>query len=110
MNVNEPPTLLRNDAPKENHWIKLRLVGVKSNRSAIGARVIARYGGKLQAQEVLSQSSFLSACDLRIHFGLGEAKAVDLEIFWPSGIVQKMTGVAADQILTVRENVASGTH
>ena len=110
MNVNEPPTLLRNDAPKENHWIKLRLVGVKSNRSAIGARVIARYGGKLQAQEVVSQSSFLSACDLRVHFGLGAAKAVDLEIHWPSGIVQKMTGVAADQILTVRENVESVAH
>jgi hypothetical protein len=110
MNVNEPPTLLRNDAPKENHWIKLRLVGVKSNRSAIGARVIARYGGKLQAQEVVSQSSFLSACDLRVHFGLGAATAVDLEIHWPSGIVQKMTGVAADQILTVRENVESVAH
>jgi hypothetical protein len=105
MNVNEPPTLLRNDAPKENHWIKLRLVGVKSNRSAIGARVIARYGGKLQAQEVLSQSSFQSASDLRVHFGLGAEKTVDLEIHWPSGIVQKLAGVAADQILTVRENV-----
>jgi hypothetical protein len=103
MNVNEPPTLLRNDAPKENHWIKLRLVGVKSNRSAIGARVIVRYGGKIQAQEVLSQSSFQSACDLRVHFGLGSEKTVDLEIRWPSGIVQKMTGVAADQILLVRE-------
>ncbi|MGA2349165.1 MAG: CRTAC1 family protein [Terracidiphilus sp.] len=110
MNVNEPPTLLRNDAPKENHWIKLRLVGVKSNRSAIGARVIARYSGKLQAQEVLSQSSFLSACDLRVHFGLGAARTVDLEIRWPSGIVQKMTGVAADQILTVRENVETAAH
>ena len=110
MNVNEPPTLLRNDAPKENHWIKLRLVGVKSNRSAIGARVIARYGGKLQAQEVLSQSSFLSACDLRVHFGLGAAKTVDLEIRWPSGILQNMTGVAADQILTIRENVESAAH
>jgi hypothetical protein len=110
MKVNEPPSLLRNEAPRENHWIKLRLVGVKSNRSAIGARGIARYGGKLQAQEVVSQSSFLSACDLRVHFGLGAAKAVDLEIHWPSGIVQKMTGVAADQILTVRENVESVAH
>jgi hypothetical protein len=68
MNVNEPPSLLRNDAPAGNHWIKIRLEGVKSNRSAIGARVLARYGGKVQAQEVLSQSSYLSASDPRLHF------------------------------------------
>ncbi|MGA7856613.1 MAG: CRTAC1 family protein, partial [Terracidiphilus sp.] len=71
MNVNEPPTLLRNDAPPGNHWIKIRLEGTKSNRSAIGARVLARYGGKVQAQELLSQSGFLSASDPRLHFGLG---------------------------------------
>ena len=53
MNVNEPPSLLRNDAPPGNHWIKIRLEGIKSNRSAIGARVLARYGGKVQVQEVL---------------------------------------------------------
>jgi hypothetical protein len=50
MNVNEPPSLLRNDAPAGNHWIKIRLDGVKSNRSAIGARFIARYGRKVQTQ------------------------------------------------------------
>ena len=73
MNVNEPPSLLRNDAPAHNRWIKIRLEGVKSNRSAIGARVLAHYGGKVQAQEVLSQSGYLSASDPRIHFGLGTA-------------------------------------
>ena len=55
------------------HWLKVKLIGVKSNRSAIGARVTARYGGKLQAQEVLSQSSFYSVNDPRLHFGLGAA-------------------------------------
>jgi hypothetical protein len=103
MNVNEPPTLLRNDAPPGNHWIKIRLEGVKSNRSAIGARVLARYGGKVQVQEVLSQSSFLSANDPRLHFGLGAAVTADIEIHWPLGAVEKYPGLAADQLVTIRE-------
>jgi hypothetical protein len=103
MNVNEPPTLLRNDAPAENRWIKIRLEGVKSNRSAIGARVLARYGGKVQLQEVLSQTSYLSANDPRLHFGLGAATAVDIEIHWPLGIVEKYAALAAGQLVTIRE-------
>jgi enediyne biosynthesis protein E4 len=103
MNVNEPPSLLRNDAPAGNHWIKLRLEGTKSNRSAIGARVLVRYGGKVQVQEVLSQSSFLSANDPRLHFGLGAATTVDIDIHWPLGIVEKFAGVTAGQLITIRE-------
>jgi hypothetical protein len=103
MNVNEPPSLLRNDAPPGNHWIKVRLEGTKSNRSAIGARVVARYGGKQQVQEVLSGCSFLSSNDPRLHFGLGAATAVDLEIRWPSGLVEHVRGTSADQLLTLRE-------
>jgi hypothetical protein len=105
MNVNEPPSLLRNDAPAGNHWIKIRLEGVKSNRSAIGARVLARYGSKVQAQEVLSQSSYLSACDLRLHFGLGSATNADIEIHWPLGLVEKYPRLAGDQLVTIREGV-----
>jgi hypothetical protein len=69
VNLNEPPSLLRNDlsGPRQ-HWLKVKLIGVESNRSAIGARVVAHYGGKLQVQEVLSQASFYSANDLRLHF------------------------------------------
>jgi len=103
MNVNEPPSLLRNDAPAGNHWIKIRLEGVKSNRSAIGARVLARYGGKVQAQEVLSQSSYLSASDPRLHFGLGAATTVDIEIYWPLGLVEKCPALAAGHLVTIRE-------
>jgi hypothetical protein len=103
MNVNEPPTLLRNDAPKENHWIKIRLEGTKSNRSAIGARVLARYGGKVQAQEVVSQSSYLSANDPRLHFGLGAATSVDIEIHWPLGAIENHKALAAGQLVTIRE-------
>jgi len=105
MNVNEPPSLLRNDAPANNHWIKIRLEGVKSNRSAIGARVLARYGGKLQVQEVMSQSSYLSANDPRLHFGLGAATTADIEIHWPLGLVEKYTALAAGQLVTIREGI-----
>jgi enediyne biosynthesis protein E4 len=85
MNQNEPPSLLRNDAPKMNHWLKVRLEGTKSNRSAIGALVLARYGGKVQAQGVLSQASYVSANDPRLHFGLGSETSADIEVHWPSG-------------------------
>jgi hypothetical protein len=103
MNVNEPPTLLRNDAPPNNHWIKIRLEGTKSNRSAIGARVLVRYGGKVQVQEVLSGCSFLSSNDPRLHFGLGAAATADIEIHWPLGAIEKYAGLAACQLVTIRE-------
>ncbi len=103
VNLNEPPSLLRNDVDSKNNWLKIKLVGVKSNRSAIGARVVAYYGGKRQAQEVMSQSSFYSASDFRLHFGLGSAKTAKLEIRWPSGLKQTFPDVAANRILTLRE-------
>ena len=103
MNVNEPPTLLRNDAPPGNHWIKIRLEGTKSNRSAIGSRVLARYGGKVQAQEVLSGTSYLSSNDPRLHFGLGSATTADIEIHWPLGLVERYPGLSAGQLFTIRE-------
>jgi hypothetical protein len=103
VNLNEPPSLLRNDLGGSSHWLKVKLVGVKSNRSAAGARVTAAYGGKKQAQEVLSQSSFYSVNDPRLHFGLGAAESVDLEIRWPNGTRENVAGVAADQLVTIRE-------
>jgi hypothetical protein len=103
MNQHEPPTLLRNDCPKENHWVKVRLEGTRSNRSAIGARVLAHYGGKVQAQTVLSQSSYVSSNDPRLHFGLGADTKVDLEIFWPNGLVEKYPGQAVDRLITIVE-------
>jgi enediyne biosynthesis protein E4 len=103
VNLNEPPSLLRNDVSGGGHWLKVKLVGVKSNRSAIGARVTAHYGGKVQAQEVMSQSSFYSAGDLRLHFGLGAATKADLEIRWPNGGRERVEGVAADRLVAIRE-------
>ena len=103
INHNEPPSLLRNDITANHHSIKIKLIGVKSNRSAIGARATVHYGGKVQAQEVLSQSSYLSVNDSRLHFGLGSVTKVDVEIRWPLGQVEKLAGVAADQIIHVTE-------
>ena len=103
VNLNEPPSLLRNDLAGDNHWLKVKLIGVKSNRSAIGATVVARYGERRQAQAVTSQSSFYSANDRRLHFGLGKEKSADLEIHWPSGQVEKLADVAGDRLVTVRE-------
>ena len=102
-NLNEPPSLLRNDVTSGGHWVKVLLVGVTSNRSAIGARVTAKYGDRVQAQEVTAQSSFYSANDRRLHFGLGTATAADLTIRWPTGVTEQIAGVAANQLVVIRE-------
>ncbi len=103
MNMNEPPSLLRNDAPATNHWLKIKLVGTKSNRSAIGTRVVVHYGKKMQAQELLSQSSYLSSNDPRLHFGLGRETIADIEIRWPNGLREWAKTVAADHLVVIRE-------
>jgi hypothetical protein len=105
VNLNEPPSLLRNDLTGKANWIKVKLEGTKSNRSAIGARILAHYSGKTQAQGVLSQSSFFSCNDPRLHFGLGTSVSADLEIFWPSGLHESYKGISANQLLTIREGV-----
>jgi hypothetical protein len=105
INMNEPPSLLRNDVRQSPNWVKVKLEGVKSNRSAIGARVLARYGGKLQAQTVLSQSSFYSCNDPRLHFGLGSQTLVDIEVRWPSGLVESFKQLRSNQLYTFREGV-----
>jgi enediyne biosynthesis protein E4 len=103
MNMNEPPSLLRNDVSSGGHWLKVLLVGVKTNRSAIGTRVVARYGTRRQAQEVTAQSSFYSSNDRRLHFGLGVETAADLTIRWTNGATETIPNVAADQLVTIRE-------
>ncbi len=103
MNMNEPPSLLRNDVSGGNHWLKVLLIGTTSNRSAIGASVTATYGVRKQIQAVLSQSSYLSANDRRLHFGLGPETMASLEIRWPNGASEKISSVAADRLVVVRE-------
>ncbi len=103
VNLNEPPSLLRNDLSSKGHWLKVLLVGVKSNRSAIGARVTARYGSHLQAQEVLAQSSFYSVNDRRLHFGLGAESVAHLTVRWTNGDIETVPNVAADQLVVIGE-------
>src|SRR6202162_5355598 len=103
VNLNEPPSLLRNDVSGNNRWLKVKLIGVKSNRGAIGARVTAHYSGRVQAQKVLSQSSYYSASDSRLHFGLGAAESADLEIRWPNGGKEILKKVSANRLVTIKE-------
>jgi len=106
INMNERPTLLRNDTTSANHWITLRLVGSKSNRDAIGARVRIDAGKRRQTTFVRGDGSYMSHSDTRAHFGLAEAARVDrIEIRWPSGVVETATGLAADRFYVAREGV-----
>jgi hypothetical protein len=101
--VNDTPQLLRCDSSLKNSWIKLKLTGTKSNRSAIGARVYCATGSHRQMDEVRSGGSYMSQSDLRIHFGLGQAAAADIEIRWPSGVVDRFAELPANRIYTVVE-------
>jgi hypothetical protein len=103
VNLNEPPSLLRNDIKGDNRWLKLKLNATKSNRSAIGARALVRYGGRQQLQEVTGQSGFLSVNDRRLHFGLGAEPTADVEVRWPSGIRQSFKAVASNHLVTIDE-------
>jgi hypothetical protein len=105
MNMNEAPTLLRNDQKSGNHWIRLKLTGAKSPRSAIGAQVRLTAGGRTQVQTVLSQESFVSQNDFRLHFGLGAVTKVErIEIAWPSGIAQQAGPFEVDRTIELTEN------
>ncbi len=103
VNLNEPPSLLRNDLSGTGRWVKVLLIGVASNRSAIGAKVVATYGERKQVQAVVAQSSYLSVNDRRLHFGLGAATAASFEIRWPNGAVENIPDVAAGQLVVIRE-------
>jgi hypothetical protein len=100
--INEPIELWMNGSPRQ-HWLQLKLRGKRSSLSALGAKVTCRGSRRVQVAEVANSVGFASASDLRLHFGLGEDKAVSLEIRWPSGIVQKLANVAADQRLVIEE-------
>jgi hypothetical protein len=105
LNLNDPPSLLRNVAPTTNNWIKIKLIGTHCNRTAIGARVHVITGKHIQMDEVNSGTSVMSQSDLRLHFGLGTATTADMiEVKWPTTQkVERFPKVAANQILTIRE-------
>jgi len=107
--VNDVPQLLRCQSTLRNNWIKIKMVGVKSNRSGIGARIYCTITGEKpgethrQMDEVRSGGGYISQSDLRVHFGLGSAKNADIEVHWPSGAMDRLTGVKANQVTVVRE-------
>ena len=105
LNMSDVPSLLRNDGGNRQNWIKIKLIGTKCNRTAIGARIRAVVGNHAQMDEVRSGSSVMSQNDLRLHFGLGKAQGVDvLEVKWPTTQkIEKFSNVKANQILTIRE-------
>jgi hypothetical protein len=105
LNLNDPPSLLRNDGGNKQNWIKVKLIGTHCNRTAIGARVRVTTGKHVQMDEVHSGTSVMSQSDFRLHFGLGKAQAADLiEVKWPTTQkLERFTNVRANQILTIRE-------
>jgi hypothetical protein len=105
LNMNDPPSLLRNDGGNKNNWIALKLIGSTCNRTAIGTRVRVVTGSHAQIDEVHSGGSVMSQSDLRLHFGLGAAKMVDsIEVRWPTTQkVETFEKIESGQILVIKE-------
>jgi enediyne biosynthesis protein E4 len=103
-NNGEAAQLLRNDGGNANHWLEIFLIGTRSNRDGVGARVKVTTGDGTLYDQRKGGMSYQSAQDPRLHFGLGAHTTVDaLEIIWPSGVVTKLAGIKSDQIISVRE-------
>jgi hypothetical protein len=105
LNMNDLPSLLRNIGGNKQNWIKIKLVGTRCNRTAIGARVRVTTGKHIQMDEVHSGTSVMSQSDLRLHFGLGKLDTVDsIEVKWPTTQkIERFEQIKANQILTIRE-------
>ncbi|MFQ6040640.1 MAG: CRTAC1 family protein [Candidatus Poribacteria bacterium] len=104
LNIDQPSVLLRNDGGNRNNWLMFNLVGAKSNRDGLGARVTVKAGNWSLFEEKKSATSYLSQNDPRLHFGLGNRNQADEVIIkWPSGITQRLTNVKANQVVTVKE-------
>jgi hypothetical protein len=103
-NRGDYPSLLRNDGGNANHWLTVQLIGTKSNRDGIGASLKLSAQGFVEIEQAKGGMSYMSASDPRIHFGLGKRTKIDsLEITWPSGQVDKLPNLPADQIIAVKE-------
>ena len=110
-NLKGAPTILQPQGGPSNHWIEFELVGTKSNRLALNARVKVTAGDLVQTYAVLSGGSYLSQNDLRIHVGLGSSKRVDrVEIFWPAGTAEVLTDLTVDRIYDVKEGEGVVAH
>lgn len=103
-NNGQPPQLFRNDGGNRNHWLQILLVGTKSNRDGVGARVKIVSGSRVLYDQRKGGRSYQSAHDARLHFGLGKNPVVDsIEILWPSGAITRLENLRSDQVITVKE-------
>jgi hypothetical protein len=103
-NVHDAPDLFRLDTRAAGHWLLVRLIGTRSNRSAIGARLRLVTAAGVQHEEVRGGGSYYAQNDLRVHFGLGEATRVErLEVRWPSGLEEAWDDLAVDRLVTLTE-------
>jgi enediyne biosynthesis protein E4 len=102
-NLDEVPSLIRNAGSAEGHWLRIRTVGKRSNRGGIGARIEVTVGDLKQVDWVHTGGSFLSQHDVRVRFGLGANKKVDVKVYWPSGVVDSLRDIAADRDIVVEE-------
>ena len=100
----ESPELLRNEGTPNHHWLEVLLIGTKSNRDGIGSILKLSAGNVSHVDQAKGGSSYMSASDPRIHFGLGTATRVNsLEIDWPSGNVDRLVNVPVDTVIAVKE-------
>jgi hypothetical protein len=107
LNARSRPTLMINQTPTQDHWVLLKLVGTRSNRSAVGAVARLTAGGRTQVDEVRAGRGYQSAEDLRLHFGLGTNAVIDrLEIRWPNGLEEVHPRLAADRVIRLTEGEA----
>jgi hypothetical protein len=109
VNMNEPPSVLKNSGPR-GHWLRIECEGVKSNRSAIGARVTVDAAGRKQTDEVRSGSSYYSQSETALYFGLGPSEEpATVEVRWPNGLREVWTGLAADRSHRLKEGSGAAT-
>ena len=104
-NLNDSPTLIRNDTPLLNkNWLKVKLIGTKSNRDGIGSRVVASFKNGSQTREIKSGQSYLSQSELIAHFGLGANEIIpELNVYWPSGEISTLQNIKSNQTITIKE-------
>jgi hypothetical protein len=103
-NMHDRPDLYRLDSTTARHWVAVKLAAVRSNRSAIGARVRVTAGGAVQVREVRGGGSYYSQNDLRLQFGLGDASTIErIEVRWPNGLEERWDAPGIDRILTLKE-------
>jgi hypothetical protein len=102
-NLNDYPSLLRNQSPPATGWLLVKLIGTKTNRAAIGSRVSVDANNWRQVQEVRSGGSFCSQNDLRLHFGLGKAKDARMQVRWLGGAEDVFEHIAANRLVVIQE-------